>query len=738
MAGGDPLLDLLGMRDVFSNGVTLPRRSAINIVGGSASDNVALGATNIDVSGLAIGSGGVLAATGDLEIGAMNRYDGSVVATYSLPSTPTAGDIVGVAEVTGGTATVTFDGNGNNLADPTNATPGTPGATMTIGQAYAGMFWKYDGSTWLLQSSPVTPVGGGGGGSLEATLAIGNTTGANNIVMSGGQVIKGTDGATGSGTALLGGTGSAGSGGAAGVIAGSGTTSGGEASLIGGNGSAGDGGGVLLQPGTATGGNDGDLTIAMPDGTTYLWPVAGGGAGTVLTDAAGDGVLSWAAGGGGLLHEFTVTVAQNVISVSTSGFPTGSLRIELSGVSTSTADATRITFNTDSSLVYDSSYHAIDTTPTLTGSSSDGANLASIRGLNLRPASEANFQTAIYDIMEWDSTDRFTQVVGRGLSKEGGTIADSKVSAQWRNNAAVTTIEFTAASGNFDVGSTIRVYSVAGGGGGAGTLADTLALGNTSGVNDIVMASGQVIKGTDAATGGDMSAVGGVGSAGAGGSSVTAGGDGTTIGGDAGLVAGSGSSGNAAGGQADVVAGNASGDGTPGNVTALGGNADVNGVGGSVQSDGGEGGSASGAGGFISSQGGQGIAAGAAGGQGRLKGGTSVSGDTGGALMMTEDSTDTTGGNAGPIDVIGGNAGASTDGDGASINITPGSGDGTGVDGVVNIGGVVRLFSVTVGTLPAVIPAGGMVFVTDETGGAVPAFSDGTNWRRVTDRAVVS
>lgn len=31
-----------------------------------------------------------------------------------------------------------------------------------------------------------------------------------------------------------------------------------------------------------------------------------------------------------------------------------------------------------------------------------------------------------------------------------------------------------------------------------------------------------------------------------------------------------------------------------------------------------------------------------------------------------------------------------------------------------------------------------LVHVTDEIGGAVLAFSDGTNWRRVTDRAVVS
>ena len=30
------------------------------------------------------------------------------------------------------------------------------------------------------------------------------------------------------------------------------------------------------------------------------------------------------------------------------------------------------------------------------------------------------------------------------------------------------------------------------------------------------------------------------------------------------------------------------------------------------------------------------------------------------------------------------------------------------------------------------------IMVTDETGGPVPAFNDGTNWRRSTDRAVVS
>ena len=33
---------------------------------------------------------------------------------------------------------------------------------------------------------------------------------------------------------------------------------------------------------------------------------------------------------------------------------------------------------------------------------------------------------------------------------------------------------------------------------------------------------------------------------------------------------------------------------------------------------------------------------------------------------------------------------------------------------------------------------GGIIYVSNETGGATLAFSDGTNWRRVQDRAVVS
>jgi hypothetical protein len=47
--------------------------------------------------------------------------------------------------------------------------------------------------------------------------------------------------------------------------------------------------------------------------------------------------------------------------------------------------------------------------------------------------------------------------------------------------------------------------------------------------------------------------------------------------------------------------------------------------------------------------------------------------------------------------------------------------------------------SYTVSGVPsAASNTGCMIYVTNETGGAVPAFSDGSSWRRVTDRVVIS
>jgi hypothetical protein len=57
----------------------------------------------------------------------------------------------------------------------------------------------------------------------------------------------------------------------------------------------------------------------------------------------------------------------------------------------------------------------------------------------------------------------------------------------------------------------------------------------------------------------------------------------------------------------------------------------------------------------------------------------------------------------------------------------------------LDLGGPVRLMAYPVAGLPdAAVAAGQLVYVSDEAGGATPAFSDGIGWRRVADRAIVS
>lgn len=67
----------------------------------------------------------------------------------------------------------------------------------------------------------------------------------------------------------------------------------------------------------------------------------------------------------------------------------------------------------------------------------------------------------------------------------------------------------------------------------------------------------------------------------------------------------------------------------------------------------------------------------------------------------------------------------------AALGVTTGS--------TASAASIASLSRFTVATLPAATGAGRMIYVTDESGGEVPAFSDSAgNWRRVTDRAIVS
>ncbi len=72
--------------------------------------------------------------------------------------------------------------------------------------------------------------------------------------------------------------------------------------------------------------------------------------------------------------------------------------------------------------------------------------------------------------------------------------------------------------------------------------------------------------------------------------------------------------------------------------------------------------------------------------------------------------------------------------------------DGTGRIGLglaspsakLDVDGPVRIRSYTVAGVPAATAAGQLIYVSNEAGGATIAFSDGTSWRRMADRAVIA
>ena len=81
----------------------------------------------------------------------------------------------------------------------------------------------------------------------------------------------------------------------------------------------------------------------------------------------------------------------------------------------------------------------------------------------------------------------------------------------------------------------------------------------------------------------------------------------------------------------------------------------------------------------------------------------------------------------------------------AAVKNTGASGDAVPLLNAANTWSLAQTFSAppvvpsyTVAGVPSASPAAQIAYISNEAGGAVLAFSDGTNWRRVTDRAVIS
>ena len=63
--------------------------------------------------------------------------------------------------------------------------------------------------------------------------------------------------------------------------------------------------------------------------------------------------------------------------------------------------------------------------------------------------------------------------------------------------------------------------------------------------------------------------------------------------------------------------------------------------------------------------------------------------------------------------------------------------DGTNIT-KTNVNGFPIAPSYAKASLPSASVIGGIIYVTDDIGGATLAFSDGTNWRRTADRAIIA
>lgn len=95
---------------------------------------------------------------------------------------------------------------------------------------------------------------------------------------------------------------------------------------------------------------------------------------------------------------------------------------------------------------------------------------------------------------------------------------------------------------------------------------------------------------------------------------------------------------------------------------------------------------------------------------------------------------------AGQLDMIATHASPSTTNNGAQFRVLLGDGAGAlSIAMTVNLNSGIGLVSKTVAELGSITAtAARFLYCTDESGGPIPVFGDGTNWRRVSDRAIVS
>lgn len=164
-----------------------------------------------------------------------------------------------------------------------------------------------------------------------------------------------------------------------------------------------------------------------------------------------------------LLYETTLTAAQATIDTGTLSQAYRDLRVLIHGRTTAAVGEARIQVqvNGDTGTNYNHQFSYLNSGAIGTGAQSAGdskMNLGSVSGTSAPTSAAAGCEIRIPRYSDVTYKKDFTALGTSYTADTVGNYAISAASGDWRNTAAITSIKFTPASGNFDVGTVVRVY----------------------------------------------------------------------------------------------------------------------------------------------------------------------------------------------------------------------------------------------------------------------------------------
>jgi hypothetical protein len=161
----------------------------------------------------------------------------------------------------------------------------------------------------------------------------------------------------------------------------------------------------------------------------------------------------------------TVTVGTATSTMTFTSIPATYTHLQIRGMLNGTAAGTynnvRMGFNGDSGANYSS--HLVYGDGASAGAQAETSGTRMYGQILVSQASTATYVgVGVIDILDYANTNKYKTVKSlNGIDLNGSGQIEFN-SGNWRNTAAITSIEFVTASGNFNVGSTLALYGIKG------------------------------------------------------------------------------------------------------------------------------------------------------------------------------------------------------------------------------------------------------------------------------------